>query len=380
MLDLHDTADLLRRLRNELNLSMPQFESLVELAGVAAIVFDSRGTILSANSKATLMLGFTAEELAGSSLAPLLWAGSQHDHEQMSRILDPETHDTLDLALRGKSGRKTPVHMIFKPIVRATSGAKTKMLVMIQKDSSSSMTELLDRCECGIRGLSERLAASHETEVQRISAELHDGISQMLALIKFTLENASRRLHDGKLEEGSQIVSEAVLHLHEAMADVRRISRKLPPGGVDDFGLIESVRQHCRRYGNAYRKIDVASHFALTEADIPQHLKPDIYRIIQEAMHNSVKHSNATLISVSLGIAHFCLFLRIRDNGKGLDTGPVGSGVDGQSGAGLKNLRTRVESTGGRFMIAFPGDACIVEACWTLSKPAPGMSVPESHP
>ncbi|MFC5473642.1 ATP-binding protein [Paraherbaspirillum soli] len=363
MLKLQQMMRAMRVMSSELELSEAQFGELSELIGIASVIVDSDGAILSINEMAAGMLGFKAEELRGTLLTRLVIDGLS----ALEQVLKPgrraDNPELFDLVFRGRSGRKSILCVIPQYLDHSDGATHSVLLVLSEKTSRSALLQTLQRSEPELQQFSNRLIAAHELELKRVSSELHDGIGQVLAMIKFMVEDAARHVKGGQSDEGGRILDETVLRLREAMSEIRRISIELRPSSLDDLGLIPTIEWHCRNYQNAYRDVHLKLELNAVEAEIPVALKLDIFRIIQEAMNNAAKHADASTVTLSLQVEHANLRLRIGDNGKGFDLDQS----EHEGGVGLKSMRERVESTGGRFSIqSAPNSGTTVEAYWSL--------------
>jgi two-component system NarL family sensor kinase len=276
-------------------------------------------------------------------------------------------YEPFDLVLHGRSGRKSAVFVVPVPIDQVEGAPCSIMLMLTERAKRQVSSHALQHSEQELQHFSNRLIVAHEVELKRVSSELHDGIGQVLAMIKFMVEDASRRLKQGKIQEGAQILDETVQRLRDAMDEVRRLSSELRPSTLDDLGLIPTIEGHCRKYEYAYDNIKLERNLSVAEAEIPTHLKSEIFRIVQEAMNNAAKHARASTLAVSMQNDHGSLILGIRDNGVGFDAKQFAGSHLSQQGIGLRSMRERAESTGGDFSIkSSPGSGTAIEVRWKL--------------
>lgn len=190
-----------------------------------------------------------------------------------------------------------------------------------------------------------------DTERQRLSRELHDSIGQSLIAQKLRLESI-------KSASGGQVpgtLNELIANTDQLVDEVRRISNDLMPAQLNRFGLIPALQQHCDEVS---RISMLEINFEATGEFEPMSRKARIYlfRIVQEALTNIVKHSAATTASIELSRTRDFLFLSISDNGKGF----VAAGEC--PGNGLNNMRERTHLLSGSFSIlSGEGAGCIIE-------------------
>ncbi|WP_303907950.1 GAF domain-containing sensor histidine kinase [Thiohalomonas denitrificans] len=217
--------------------------------------------------------------------------------------------------------------------------------------------------ESELQDFSRQRLSVQEGERQRIAAELHDGIGQNLAAVKYLLEGAL--LEHGK-SNGTVARDTLTTTLHSVQStidEVRRVAMDLRPAMLDDLGLQPTLAWFCRQFREIYRPLRVHLQFGLDEDDLDPGLRVPIYRICQEALNNIAKHAKAKCAEVSLTFENGRLLLRISDDGVGLNT--VGNG-----GFGLKNMRERAELSGGRLVITRGKPSGLaIEASWSIPEP-----------
>lgn len=367
MLKLQQIMIAMRRMSCELELSKSQFGELTELIGIASMIVDSHSMILSVNEVAASMLGYKAEELLDTSLMELVETGQAALYNVLTFHLNASNLESFEIAFKGRSGRISILTVVPQSIEHRDGITRSMLLVLTEKSNRSALLHTLDRSEPKLQQFSNRLIAAHESELKRVSSELHDGIGQVLAMIKFMIEDAARLVYCGKPDEGGKILDETVARLREAMEEVRRISIELRPSSLDDLGLIPTIQWHCRNFKTAYRNLHLNLDLDVIEAEVPEALKLDIFRIVQEALNNVAKHAHASEVSVSLNVEHANLRLVIRDNGNGFDADPLDFSATNLWGVGLKTMRERVESSAGNFWIqSNVSSGTRVEGRWAL--------------
>ncbi len=176
-----------------------------------------------------------------------------------------------------------------------------------------------------------------ETERQRLSRELHDGIGQLLLSVKMRLGRIK-----GKSQNDDGIIEDTQTILQQTVKDVRDISNNLMPSVLKEFGLIKGVENLCNEVTVNY---NIEAKFDTNIENI-DNLKTStyLYRIIQEAITNAIKHANPTNINIKLLSSDKYIKLKINDNGKGFNS-------DNQLNTksnGLRNIRERVKLLNGK--------------------------------
>ena len=201
--------------------------------------------------------------------------------------------------------------------------------------------------------LSRRLIVAQEEERRRIARELHDHLSQQLALLAIELQQLDMHPPDTL----SATLHDLWRRTTEIASDVHGISHRLHPSKLEALGAVITMRGHCRdisRHG-------VRVHF--TDRDVPADLPPDIalclFRILEEAVSNAVRHSASTEAFVTLERVDQDVVLRVVDAGCGFD--PVAKRQ--AAGLGLVSMRERVRAVGGTLTItSSPGHGTSIEA------------------
>ena len=211
--------------------------------------------------------------------------------------------------------------------------------------------------EMARRELAGRLINAQEGERTRIARELHDDIGQSLAMLGIQLQRASQ-VASGEPAITKIGAKELRDRVKEIGNKVSRLSHQLHSSELEYLGLTFAVKSLCREFLEK-------SHLAIecSCSGVPDELDGTIalgcLRVIQEALHNAVKHSRATDVQVELiGTADF-VSLTVSDNGVGFDPGSSGAGP----GLGLISMRERMHLLGGDFMISSsPGQGTRITA------------------
>ncbi len=189
-----------------------------------------------------------------------------------------------------------------------------------------------------------------EADRQTISKELHDSIGASLAAIKFSLEEKEmiRNQHGNHLNDS---LKQEVDYLAATIKETKRISANLRPSTLDDLGLVATISWYLRQFHRLYGDIKIEYSSEIIEQDIPEAMKINIYRIIQEGLTNAERHSKASKVRLSMKYCdgRHSVSLAIKDNGCGFDVKERQSNKDPLGGYGLITMRERCEIFGGFF-------------------------------
>lgn len=191
-----------------------------------------------------------------------------------------------------------------------------------------------------LENLSARLLQAQETERRALARELHDEVGQALSAVLVELKNLSAGLLARPEEQLSKHVETIKGLAENTLRTVRNMSLLLRPSMLDDLGLIPALKWQAREVSRQ-TCMDVTVSTDLVSDDLPDEYKTCIYRVVQEALHNCVKHSNATAVRINVLQEQQHLTLSIRDNGKGFD-------VKHSKGLGLLGIEERVTRLGGK--------------------------------
>ena len=228
--------------------------------------------------------------------------------------------------------------------------------------------EELRQSESALRGLSAELLNAQENERARLAADLHDGIGQTLGSLKVRVETILKKatLSNGKVDV--EQLKDLITVTKTAMEEVRNISMDLRPATLGSLGLIVTINWLCREFMSTYNDIGVEVRTEIQENEIPESLKIPIFRILQEALNNVAKHSEAHSVQVYLGLKDGHITLAIKDNGRGVDLNSVFPTKDGKRGFGIPSMKQRTEYSGGSFSLdSEEGRGTSVQASWPIT-------------
>jgi PAS domain S-box-containing protein len=188
--------------------------------------------------------------------------------------------------------------------------------------------------------MTRKLIASQEQERARIGRELHDDINQRLAMLAVELE----QLQDNPVEVGSRL-QELRKQTTEISNDIQALSHELHSSKLEYLGVVAGIKSWCREFGERQRmeiefKSDVVS---LPSLDVGVCL----FRVLQEALHNAVKHSGVKRVEVQLAEHSNELHLIVRDSGRGFEI----EAARQARGLGLTSMQERVRLMNGTISI-----------------------------
>lgn len=195
--------------------------------------------------------------------------------------------------------------------------------------------------EEGHRRLAYALLELQETERKRISAMLHDHLGQILTVAKIHLANAAAR--KGRVEASFRQCEEK---LDSALAVVRNLASKLRPPILQGMGIGMALKTLCNEFAV---EGGIKTYFVRSGPDpvLPEATSTCLYRILQEALTNVVRHARANVVHVVMRTTPQSVFLEVRDNGRGFDIRALRRG----KGIGLIGMEERLHRCGGELQI-----------------------------
>ena len=291
-------------------------------------------------------VGKPAEEVLGYPTAdwysPDFWPSHLHPEDCERAMADAEklawAHDTFELEYRmiAKDGRTVWLYS----------------LVTVQRENDeptylcgfSINVSRLRQAEAALRDVSARLINAQEEERSRVARELHDDLSQRMALMSIELEQIAQTMHisDKMRRKFEGLQNQA----QEISSDIHRLSYRLHPSKLDHLGLAAALRSLCEQI-NAGGKLRVYLHQMGFPAMLPKDVTLCLFRIAQEALRNAVKHSEANHVRVNVKLLGDAVHLAVADDGCGFE---MRSGSFAE-GLGLISIRERLRIVGGTFEI-----------------------------
>ncbi len=315
---------------------------VVENISDGVMVLDDHERFLDLNQAAQEIIGSSAAKLIGNP-SDVLWA----------------TQPELEGHFRSKDKLTTEIYL-----VKAKRGYYELNIVPLHDRQHVLIGRVVilhdltrqKEFEEELRTLSHQVVHLQEEERAAISRELHDDIGQMLAYLTLQLER-TRRLNP---ELAAGALQEMKASLAETISQVRDISHRLRPPMLES-GLLPALEELTRKLAS---KANIT--FDLNCTAIPAvsgELNLAVYRIVQEALTNIIRHSRANKVKITLFQKDGQINLEVKDNGVGFDVSRA------TRTAGLIGMKERVRSLGGRLVIqSAPGSGTIITAILPVAK------------
>src|SRR5258705_1666550 len=199
--------------------------------------------------------------------------------------------------------------------------------------------------EEGFLGMGRKLIEAHEQEPTRIGRDLHDDFVQRLALLEIELDGVQKDVPDSAVELGRRI-GDLRNQTTEITNDVQLLSHELHSSKLEYLGIVGAMKIFCREFGERQRlEIDFQSHDL--NAALPTDLSLSLFRVLQEALRNAMKHSGVKSFEVRLWGSTGEVHLTVSDLGAGFDI----EGAMKSTGLGLTSMQERLRLAHGELTI-----------------------------
>ena len=312
------------------DVSQTLFEEVFRAAPDGILVVSPDGTIRFANPRSLEMFGFTETDLIGSSIDVLIPA--RHRARHRGHISEYARHPVarpmnagLELSARRQDGSEFPAEISLSP-ARLDDGPAVLAIVRDVTEAAR------------LRAFGAGTVQAAENERRRIAQELHDDTAQRLAAVKMALKRVTQ-LDPANV---TGFCDELRQEIGSVAQDVSRIARGLMPPELERIGVVESVRIWLgNRVGSDGPRVSLRADPVDPFLDLQQRLV--LYRIVQEAVSNVVRHAEASMLRVRIRSDGRVVETIVEDDGVGFEpatrTGQLG-------GLGLMGMRERAAMVG----------------------------------
>jgi two-component system sensor histidine kinase DegS len=183
---------------------------------------------------------------------------------------------------------------------------------------------------------------SQENERLRISLQMHDGPAQSMSNLVLRAE-ICQRLIDHDLDQARSELTGLKTAINTTLQDTRRFIFDLRPMTLDDLGLVPTLRRYTAQIGEK-SNLEINLMVQNMEQRLPSHYEVTIFRFVQEALNNVVRHANANQVRLLLDSSGDALQIMIEDDGGGFHVNDVLSSANGRKNMGIAGMRQQVEA------------------------------------
>jgi len=351
---LYDRA---RESAEQLRASERKYRELFESANDAIWVHDMDGNITSANRAVAKLTGYDEGELEGMDVRAFLDEDSLRlAREVRAKLLNGEAiaqpyEQKLITKQRAEAILKLTTNVI-------TADGKPAGFQHIGRDVTQ------EKCmQENLRFYLSQITRAQEEERSRIARELHDETIQELVVLARQLDEVSSN-ERGLSEDARCNLENLRQRTNDIMKNVRRLSRDLRPPALDRLGLVPALEWLASDIEQSTR-IKVKVKICGDSQRLPDEVELVLFRIVQEALRNVWKHSQATDANVNVDFSAPKIVITVKDNGKGFDFGEMTGDLVKHGKLGLAGMQERIQLVGGSLKIESKpgsGTTVIIEA------------------
>jgi len=317
---------------------------IAEQTADAVIIHDEKMNISFWNRSAERIFGYKKKEVLGKSAGLIVPDSLKKELDKNLTLMKKNKfiHDFKTKRI-AKDGKLIDVSISASPLI----DPKTKKLIgdiVSMRDISERIQaqESLNELQKN-RELTSIIQKHIEDERRSLARELHDELGQYVSAIKIFAQNINNK-SDGNddIKTSASSVTSAANQIYDGM---HNIVRKLRPGALDNLGLSETIQDSVSGWQNQHRGLKFSLKIKGNINDLGEEININIYRIIQESMNNSLKHSRASEITIHLSLLKKSIKLEFSDNGVGFDKKILKTSKQ----FGLIGIKERVQSLKGNF-------------------------------
>lgn len=329
-----------------------KFRKVFRDAAVGMVIVSLDGSVLEANDAFCECLGYTEAEIRHKSVESLT-------HPEDWPVLKRKLHA---LVQKGAAFRRLRTRCIRKNGGVVDTESSATLICDANGHPQCVVGEVLDtsernRAEETLSNMNRRLIEAQEQERVRIARELHDDITQRMALVTVELEEIARNLDPSSRKIRAKI-RKLRRESEEITSDVQLISHRLHSSKLEHLGLAEAAKSVCEEFSRQHN-LQVIFSQEKVPSQLSYEISLSLFRVLQEAVHNAIKHSGAKKISVQLYGTPSEIVLTISDSGCGFDPGSPNT----QTGIGLLSMRERLSLVRGTLNVSSaPRSGTIVQA------------------
>ncbi len=344
-----------RRVVEEALLESEQsYRALFESAYDAIWVHDMNGIILTANDALSELCGYPIDELVGMSVKQFIANESDKElaREVKKKLLSGGRIDApYEMNLVRKDGSKL-ITIITTNLVNVENDVKA-----FQNTARDVTNE--KRMEENLRYYLQQITRAQEEERKRIARELHDDTAQLLLSLSRQLDNFIRN-GDNHSQEQISFLKDIQEQLNRGVQSVHRYAQDLRPSLIDDLGLMAALRSLVKR-AQEYTDVNIKLKVTGKERRLPSEVEMLLYRVIQEALNNIWKHSQATESRIDIRFSPKQVDVRISDNGIGFEFTDTIDDLAQTGKLGLIGMQERVRLLGAKLSFdSVPGSGTSV--------------------
>ncbi|MDR8393251.1 PAS domain S-box protein [Aliifodinibius sp. S!AR15-10] len=326
----NDITDAIK-VKKELLHQERRMQAILDTAVEGIITINKKAKIKGFNKAAEEIFGYSSEEVVDKNVKMLMPSPYFEEHDQyMKNYLETGERKIIGIGREVRGKRKNGDVFPMELSVSEVDVNGEKVFTGIVRDISER------------RRLENEILQISEEERRKIGRELHDGLGQMLTGIGLITQNLANKLKSNELPGGDE-VQEIAEMIHEADEQARSLSHGLVHMELEEEGLQVALEQLCRRAKRLFN-INCSREFE-TDFEIDDKVATlHLYRIVQEAISNAVKHGKASEVTVKMSVSGGYLELSVIDDGVGFSNP---ENMNKLKGIGVNTMNYRAHMLGG---------------------------------
>lgn len=321
--------------------------SIAEQTADAIIMHDKNLKISFWNHSAETIFGYKRSEVIGKSAGLIVPEKLKKEFlDNLSNIKKRQSINNYETKRLTKKGDLIDVSISASPLIDKKTKKVVGDIVSMRDISEKILAKKSQKELRQNRELTAIIQGHIEDERRSLARELHDELGQYVSAVKIFAQNIINRSKgkDKDIEESALSVTSAANQIYDGM---HSIIRQLRPGSLDNLGLSETIKDMASNWRSQHPSIQIDLFVGKNLDHLGEAININIYRIIQEAMNNCLKHARAHNISINLDHKDKYLTLIFNDDGVGFDT----SILTKSKQFGLIGMKERVKSLSGMFTI-----------------------------
>ena len=321
--------------------------SIAEQTADAIIMHDKNLKISFWNHSAETIFGYKRSEVIGKSAGLIVPEKLKKEFlDNLSNIKKRQSINNYETKRLTKKGDLIDVSISTSPLIDKKTKKVVGDIVSMRDISEKILAKKSQKELRQNRELTAIIQGHIEDERRSLARELHDELGQYVSAVKIFAQNIINRSKgkDKDIEESALSVTSAANQIYDGM---HSIIRQLRPGSLDNLGLSETIKDMASNWRSQHPSIQIDLFVGKNLDHLGEAININIYRIIQEAMNNCLKHARAHNISINLDHKDKYLTLIFNDDGVGFDT----SILTKSKQFGLIGMKERVKSLSGMFSI-----------------------------
>jgi two-component system, NarL family, sensor histidine kinase UhpB len=321
--------------------------SIAEQTADAIIMHDKNLKISFWNHSAETIFGYKRSEVIGKSAGLIVPEKLKKEFlDNLSNIKKRQSINNYETKRLTKKGDLIDVSISASPLIDKKTKKVVGDIVSMRDISEKILAKQSQKELRQNRELTAIIQGHIEDERRSLARELHDELGQYVSAVKIFAQNIINRSKgkDKDIEESALSVTSAANQIYDGM---HSIIRQLRPGSLDNLGLSETIKDMASNWRSQHPSIQIDLFVGKNLDHLGEAININIYRIIQEAMNNCLKHARAHNISINLDHKDKYLTLIFNDDGVGFDTNLLTKSKQ----FGLIGMKERVKSLSGMFSI-----------------------------